>query len=181
MRQRKNFSSVGEARQWDMPILLRQVAQGVEAEFAEKGIYADTVALYIDLDYAPYFCPKEGLKDWKTNKDVRDHLIFVYECENNVERTFAEPDDTTSPVQVPMSQELKWQEKTPGGERQPGWSWQYGDGNRYAEVVDNEFVNENNNNESVEENDSTDNEEETYFDPESHKNELGVTGKGDIQ
>lgn len=128
MKERKFWSSVGEARQWDMPLMMRALCRFIEMEQNKKGIYGDSIALYMDIDYSPYFCPKDGLKDWKTNRDVLEHLIYVYECINTTGEnvTLSDPEkDDAEVIQLPDDIEMNWERPTEGAANEREWKSSY--------------------------------------------------------
>lgn len=119
MRLRKVFSSCGEGRQWDMPLLLRQVCRMCEQHMNRNNIYPDTIAMFIDIEYSPYYCPREGIKDWKAARDMFDQLVYIYECENTTDENRTTSDDLDGEVlHLPYSVAWEWKRRTPvnGGE-----------------------------------------------------------------
>ena len=132
MRLRKLFSSCGEARQWDMPILLRQICRCCERHMNRQGIYPHSIAMFIDLEYSPYYCPRDGVKEWKTANDSHDQVLYVFEAENTTEENETISDGQI--IHIPYSVKWEWKRRTPANGGEEGWlkTLLDDDGNRWV-------------------------------------------------
>tara|TARA_Y100001937_G_scaffold60614_1_gene82963 strand:+ start:3859 stop:4815 length:957 start_codon:yes stop_codon:yes gene_type:complete len=138
MRLRKIFSSCAEGRQWDMPLLLRQMCRHCEHHMIKQGIRGHSIALFLDLDYAPYFCPKDGIKDWKCNQDKKNYVIYVYECEKTtIENATYSKDRDAKTVHIPYSVRWEWERRNPINQGEEYWDLAYEDeeGNKWAPTI----------------------------------------------